>query len=72
MTFSKPNTPKRGLNLNATNGARRTHVEYGIWARGVDGLTLKSCKFYEDSASKRRKFVFAPSVHNVDSSAVNR
>jgi polygalacturonase len=45
---------------------------YGIWARGLDGLTLKSCKFYDEGGSKREKFVFDPSVQNVDTSAMNK
>ena len=38
---------------------------YGIWARGVDGLTLINCTFYDDGGSKREKFVFDSSVENV-------
>ena len=45
---------------------------YGIWARGLEGLTLKSCKFYDEGGSKREKFVFDPSVQNVDTSAINK
>lgn len=39
---------------------------YGIWARGVNGLTLESASFYDKGESKREKFVFDPSVENVD------
>ena len=39
----------------------------GIWARGVDGLKLKSMKFYDDGSSKRKKLVFEKSVGNVGS-----
>ena len=45
---------------------------YGIWARGVDGLTLKNCQFTDDGGSKREKFVFDPSVQNVDTSAIDK
>lgn len=42
---------------------------YGIWARGLDGLKLINCKFYDDGNSKREKFVFDSSVQNVDTNA---
>ena len=45
---------------------------YGIFARGVDGLTLKNCQFFDDGGSKREKFVFESSVENVDTSAVGK
>ena len=45
---------------------------YGIWARGVDGLTLKNCQFTNASGSKREKFVFDSSVENVDMSAIGQ
>lgn len=44
---------------------------YGIWARGVSGLKLKCCKFYDDGESKREKLVFDNNVENVDKSAID-
>ncbi len=41
---------------------------YGIWARGVEGLTLKNCKFTDDGGSQREKFVF----QNVNASAIGK
>ena len=38
---------------------------YGIWARGLDGLTLKNCRFSDDGGSRRKQFVFDPTVRNV-------
>ena len=43
---------------------------YGIWARGVNGLTLKSLNFYDRGGCKRQKTVFDTSVENVDTSAI--
>jgi len=42
---------------------------YGIWARGLDGLKLINCKFYDDGNSKREKFVWDSSVQNVNANA---
>ncbi len=51
-------TPMRGDYPDANhNGIANA---YGIWARGLDGLTLKNCEFYDDGGSKRRQFVFDP------------
>ncbi|MES2920613.1 MAG: glycosyl hydrolase family 28 protein [Verrucomicrobiota bacterium] len=44
---------------------------YGIWARGVNGLKLKSLNFHDKGGSKRQKFLFDPSVGNVDTSAIS-
>ena len=59
MNGSYPDANKNGM-ANA----------YGIWARGVVGLKLKCLIFFDDGGSKREKFVFDPSVENVDSSAI--
>lgn len=45
---------------------------YGIWARGVDGLTLKNCEFYDKGGSKREKFIFDSSVQNIDTTAIDK
>ncbi len=45
---------------------------YGVWARGVDGLTLTGCKFFDEGGSRREKIVFDRSVEHVDSGAVDR
>ena len=64
---------KPGGNLTPMNGSYPDANKngeanaYGIWARGVDGLKLKSMKFYDDGGSKREKFVFDKFVENVDS-----
>ncbi len=42
---------------------------YGIWGRGLDGLKLINCKFYDDGGSKRQKFVFDGSVQHVDTNS---
>ncbi len=39
---------------------------YGIWARGLDGLTLENCQFYNRGASKREKFVFDATVQHAN------
>ncbi len=44
---------------------------YGIFARGVVGLKLKSLKFYDQGGSKRQKLVFDDTVQSVDSTAIN-
>lgn len=44
---------------------------YGIWARGVDGLKLKSLRLYDQGESKREKLVFEDSVQHVDSSTID-
>lgn len=44
---------------------------YGIWARGVDGLKLVSLNFSDQGGSKREKFVFDPSVGNLDIGAIS-
>jgi len=43
---------------------------YGIWARGVNGLKLRSLNFYDDGGSQRGKMHFDSSAENVDSSAI--
>lgn len=45
---------------------------YGIWARGLDGLTLINCKLYDDGNSRREKFVFDSTVQQVDTSALTK
>lgn len=61
-----------GANLTCMDGnypdANKNGIAnaYGIWARGLDGLKLINCKFYDDGGSKRQKFVFDTSVQNVD------
>lgn len=59
MTGGYPDANKNGM-ANA----------YGIWARGVVGLKLKWLDFH-NSGARRAKFVFDPSVENVDSSVMN-
>jgi polygalacturonase len=65
-----------GVNLKCMNGgypevnAYGIANAYGVWARGVDGLKLKNCEFYNLGGSKRQKFVFDSSVQNVDTSAI--
>jgi polygalacturonase len=67
---------KPGANLTFMNGgypdANKNGMAnaYGIWARGVVGLKLKDLNFYDDGGSKRQKFVFDPTVQNVDSNAI--
>lgn len=39
---------------------------YGIWARGLDGLKLQNCKFFDDGKSNRKKFIFDSSTRNID------
>ncbi len=64
-----------GVNLTCMDGnypdANKNGIanSYGIWARGLDGLKLINCKFYDDGGSKREKFVFDSSVQNVDTNA---
>ncbi len=66
-----------GKELSPMNGAypdaNKTGMAnaYGIWARGVNGLTLKSLYFHDRGGSKREKFVFDPSVGKVDTSAIS-
>ena len=45
---------------------------YGIFARGLDGLTLTNCQFTDEGGSKREKFVFESSVENVDMNAIGK
>lgn len=45
---------------------------YGIWARGVDGLILKNCRFYDDGGSKQEKFVFNSSSQNMNLNAIDK
>jgi polygalacturonase len=42
---------------------------YGIWARGLDGLTLKNCHFFDDGGSKRKRFVSDSTAQNVATTA---
>ena len=62
---------KPGADLTPMNGsypdANHNGVAdaYGIWARGLDGLTLENCHFYNPGGSKREKLVFDPTVQNV-------
>ncbi|WP_316823919.1 glycoside hydrolase family 28 protein [Pedobacter miscanthi] len=64
-----------GANLSCMNGnypdANKNGIanSYGIWARGLDGLKLINCKFYDDGGSKREKFVFDASVEHVETNA---
>ncbi len=44
---------------------------YGIFARGLTGLTLKCVNLYDAGGSKRAKFVFDDTVDNVDMSAID-
>lgn len=44
----------------------------GIWARGLDGLKLINCKFYDDGGSRREKFLFDTSVQHVDTKAMGK
>ena len=57
-------TPMAGKYPDAHNNGLAN--AYGIWARGVDGLTLTGCKFYDDGGSKREPMVFQSSVEHVD------
>ena len=63
---------KAGADLNPMKGgypdANHSGVAnaYGIWARGVDGLTLKNCHFSDEGGSGRGRFVFDTSVQNVN------
>jgi polygalacturonase len=67
-----------GANLTCMDGnypdANKNGIanSYGIWARGLDGLKLIDCKFYDDGGSKREKFVFDSSVQNVDINAKSK
>jgi len=62
---------KAGGNLSCMDGnypdANKNGIAnaYGIWARGLDGLKLINCQFYDDGGSKRQKFVFDPSTENI-------
>lgn len=64
-----------GANLTCMDGnypdANKNGIAnaYGIWARGLDGLKLINCKFYDDGDSKREKFVFDGSVQNANINA---
>jgi polygalacturonase len=66
-----------GVNLKCMNGgypevnAYGIANAYGIWARGVDGLKLKSCNFYNVGGSSRKKIVFDDTVTNVDSTEID-
>jgi polygalacturonase len=60
-------TPMKGSYPDANhNGIANA---YGIWARGVDGLKLQNCHFFDDGASNRKEFVYDSSVQNVTTSA---
>ncbi len=56
-------TPMNGKYPDAHNNGLAN--AYGIWARGVDGLTVTGCSFSDDGDSKREKFVFDPSVKHL-------
>ncbi len=45
---------------------------YGLWARGVAGLTLKGVHLHDDGGSKREKFVFDETVEHVDLSDIDQ
>ena len=66
---------RAGADLSPMNGsypdANKNGVAnaYGIWARGLDGLTLKNCQFYNQGGSKRDKLVFDSTVQNVTTQA---
>ncbi len=45
---------------------------YGIWARGVNGLTLGNCEFFDAGGSKREKYVFDGSVQNLKITAIDK
>lgn len=42
---------------------------YGIWGRGLDGLKLINCKFFDDGGSKRERFVFDNSTARINTDA---
>ncbi|MEO5712565.1 MAG: glycosyl hydrolase family 28 protein [Luteolibacter sp.] len=64
-------SPMKGAYPDAHNNNGIANA-YGIWARGVDGLKLKSMNFYDRGESKRQKMYFEPgSVENVDVSAIS-
>jgi polygalacturonase len=64
-----------GANLTCMDGnypdANKNGIAnaYGIWARGLDGLKLINCKFYDDGNSKREKFVFDSSTQHINTNA---
>lgn len=64
-----------GANLTCMDGnypdANKNGIAnaYGIWARGLDGLNLVNCKFYDDGGSKREKFVFDASTAHINTNA---
>ena len=66
-----------GANLSCMNGSYPDANKngeanaYGIWARGLDGLKLKNCRFYDQGGSKRDKLVFDSTVENIDSRAID-
>ena len=66
-----------GTNLSAMKGSypdankNGAANAYGIWARGLDGLKLKNCQFFDDGGSKREKLVFDSTVQNVDATAMD-
>lgn len=67
-----------GANLTPMNGSypdankNGEASAYGIWARGVTDLKLKSMQFFDNGNSKRQKFVFDPSVERVDMSEIDK
>ncbi len=44
---------------------------YGVWARGVVGLTLKNLNLYDSGGSKRQEFYFDSTVGNVTMSGIS-
>lgn len=66
-----------GANLTCMDGnypdANKNGIAnaYGMWARGLDGLKLINCKFYDDGGSKREKFVFDSSTEHININANN-
>ena len=63
-------TPMTGRYPDAHNSGLAD--AYGLWARGVDGLTLKGCQFYDDGNSGRKRLVFDGSVEHVDAGGVEK
>ena len=63
-------TPMTGRYPDAHNNGLAD--AYGVWARGVDGLTMTGCEFYNEGGSRRAKVVFDPSVEHVTSLGTDR
>lgn len=63
-------TPMKGGYPDANHNGEAN--AYGIWARGIDGLNLQNCQFYDDGGSKRKEFVFDSSVQNVTTNATGK